>query len=59
VRSDARSSFPDITVNKVFDSGISPDEGLYLHRRETLLPNGDRERLDNIPPNAMSEFIAY
>jgi hypothetical protein len=54
-----RSSFHGMVVNKVFDSGKAPRDEHYLLRWETLSPNRDQKRQDNLPSDTMLELIRY
>jgi hypothetical protein len=54
-----RSSFPGMVVNKVFDAGMVSKGNRYLLRWETLSPNRDQKRQDNLPPDSMLELVVY
>lgn len=54
-----RSPFPGMVVNKVSDAGKAPEGRHYILRWETLSPNRDQERQENLPPNSMLELVCY
>jgi hypothetical protein len=54
-----RSSFPGMVVNKAFDAGRASDGNQYLLRWETLAPNRDQQRQNDLPPDTMLELMVY
>ncbi|RPI01536.1 MAG: hypothetical protein EHM64_15570 [Ignavibacteriae bacterium] len=54
-----RSPFPGMVVNKVFDAGNAPAGEHYLLRWETLSPNRDQQRQENMPTNSLLELVCY
>jgi len=54
-----RSSFPGMVVNKVYDTGRALDGNQYLLRWETLAPNRDQQRQNDLPPDTMLELVVY